>query len=528
MEWPVKYYPVQIPPPVYRAYTAFLYLLLATGIMLIAWHIYERILYDLTGPLNSDSPIYLAIGRGILDGLLPYKDLFETKPPGIFLLSALSLWIFDSHILANYLSAVSLFTYPLIMGYIAWHMQLVKIQWRIVLFSALLGGIFGLYAAGSSGSFQVESYATFFCLLYLLLISDPGRITVAKTLAMSLCMLAAIGMKEPFLLSLTSAVIIIYYRTPSKLYPILLIPFILTLILGVAALALFGMLEAYLLLYANIIHTHLLHSDNNIASFYAGNGIPITIRRITNNLGNFSEWMPVLVFLLGIALLANTNSHLFRDIPKTLVTLLLCCLLCIFAVGMKYYFPHHAIYAVPLYLALSISLMRRLTDNPTLLTKSLGLLIMVVAVVTTSTYQSKNYDKKTYIIDKRLEKSIKNARMMDIIMDSCGHERYLYIGHNGIKLYGFTRHLPLGPAFIQYSHYLIPSQPYLRQTFINNLRTTPIIYVDSFVSLGRLQSFVINEIQENFSEIPPECAGKTRAARKLKNVYYRKSSDDSK
>ena len=30
------------------------------------------------------------IGHGILKGLVPYRDLYETKPPGIFLVSALS------------------------------------------------------------------------------------------------------------------------------------------------------------------------------------------------------------------------------------------------------------------------------------------------------------------------------------------------------------------------------------------------------------------------------------------------------
>lgn len=41
--------------------------------------------------MDSDVLLYFAAGRGILNGLSPYIDIFETKPPGMFLLSALSL-----------------------------------------------------------------------------------------------------------------------------------------------------------------------------------------------------------------------------------------------------------------------------------------------------------------------------------------------------------------------------------------------------------------------------------------------------
>lgn len=42
------------------------------------------ILYQVQMPAVSDGAIYYAMGRGIVNGLTPYIDLFETKPPGIF------------------------------------------------------------------------------------------------------------------------------------------------------------------------------------------------------------------------------------------------------------------------------------------------------------------------------------------------------------------------------------------------------------------------------------------------------------
>src|SRR2546422_741744 len=57
------------------------------------WELIRRVQLELLGAVQPDAYLYFTVGRGILNGLLPYKDLFETKPPGMFLLSALSLWI---------------------------------------------------------------------------------------------------------------------------------------------------------------------------------------------------------------------------------------------------------------------------------------------------------------------------------------------------------------------------------------------------------------------------------------------------
>ena len=66
----------------------------------------NRVNYELKGPLTWDSPIYLALGRGITNGFKPYIDLFETKPPGIFLISALSFYLFDDTMLTYIFQAL--------------------------------------------------------------------------------------------------------------------------------------------------------------------------------------------------------------------------------------------------------------------------------------------------------------------------------------------------------------------------------------------------------------------------------------
>ncbi|HUY35688.1 MAG TPA: hypothetical protein VMV69_23295 [Pirellulales bacterium] len=48
-------------------------------------------LFDAGTGINSDEILYFAMGRGPLNGLHAYIDLFETKPPMVFWLAALSL-----------------------------------------------------------------------------------------------------------------------------------------------------------------------------------------------------------------------------------------------------------------------------------------------------------------------------------------------------------------------------------------------------------------------------------------------------
>jgi hypothetical protein len=40
-------------------------------------------------PFQMDDGVYAYIGWGMLDGLVPYKDVFDNKPPGIYLLYSL-------------------------------------------------------------------------------------------------------------------------------------------------------------------------------------------------------------------------------------------------------------------------------------------------------------------------------------------------------------------------------------------------------------------------------------------------------
>lgn len=44
-------------------------------------------------PLQMDEGVYSYIGWGMFDGLVPYKDVFDHKPPGIYMLYAVAFWL---------------------------------------------------------------------------------------------------------------------------------------------------------------------------------------------------------------------------------------------------------------------------------------------------------------------------------------------------------------------------------------------------------------------------------------------------
>ena len=137
---------------------------------------FSRYLYELDGPFTWDTTIYYAVGKGMSHGLLPYRDLFETKPPMIFFLSELSYLLTGDFYLCNILSFLLLvFTAlsPALYIIVRFCLKREKspLLWCFFLLAALSAGmLFGGYDQLRSGEVQVELFGATFIVLYFLCI----------------------------------------------------------------------------------------------------------------------------------------------------------------------------------------------------------------------------------------------------------------------------------------------------------------------------------------------------------------------
>src|SRR3990167_5617355 len=113
------------------------------------------------GAMDSDTLLYFIVGRGVLNGLAPYADLFESKPPGMFLLAAISLWSTHGEWLAVALECTILVLIPLLIVAFAWRVTKSEEgvdRFVIMSLSAGIGLLLSLYLLERAGTVEAESF----------------------------------------------------------------------------------------------------------------------------------------------------------------------------------------------------------------------------------------------------------------------------------------------------------------------------------------------------------------------------------
>src|SRR5574344_1731132 len=71
---------------------------------------FNRLSRELIEYVNVDSGLYYTVGKGMASGLIPYADLYENKPPLIFLMSELSYLLTGDFYLMNVFSFLGFLT----------------------------------------------------------------------------------------------------------------------------------------------------------------------------------------------------------------------------------------------------------------------------------------------------------------------------------------------------------------------------------------------------------------------------------
>lgn len=440
--------------------------------------------------LHSDVLMYLTVGRGILNGKKMYIDLFESKPPFIFLLSALSLWN-GGTFLMRVVQALNLLSLPVAFG---WFFRKDKIR---MMTGILFGGLLALWCERSSGGLQTEIFGILPVVLYVLNIQFPS--TNKRMILSGFCIAFAVMVKEPYILGIFVAAVLTS-RTLLEFAQRFIYPSILAGIAVTAFLCVLGVFPVYVGTYipamlqsriqdAGPLYLRALWVQRLFTSLTEFSSVPLlgyflfllwvlylkdwrimimgvlgvlgmgrlfvlfTLLHKTSLLGvgawaTLTDpgflWISVL-YLLGTVgyIIALYWFHSWRLFRAFLVLPFLCV-----AIGIGGYEPNYMLFILPAILALFIQIRWEYS-----VLVALMVLLYVRPVMT---------DTRAATLE---QESLQTSQQLDALMDACRYDEYVF---DGQKIPGFARHSPVGPLFITSVHGYLGKNPLFDQTTENS------------------------------------------------------------
>lgn len=471
-----------------------------------------RLWYEAHTVYNVDTTLYWTIGHGILKGLVPYRDLYETKPPGIFLLSALSYLVTGGGGLTHatqIMSLVFVALAPLVFARRLFTAGRATLP-AMVVFGALWALVLLLvsYVEDKGVEVQVEPHGVAGAVLYLLFIGCRGRRAFwARTLGIAL----AIGMKEPFVLAIPAAYLV-FDPTARRPLQDFWGPLATACLLGATVLLLLGWLPAYVGIYLRSMtgaHVQIFGSpwDRSLAA----------LNMTWDDLRGYSIFLPAALFFCGGAYLlaperptADAPGHELdptttRDVPvRRFQGLVLGVMLAALAVGMGgHFYHHHYLVAVPFYLAGIFSLMSRLDAGPDVRGWVRPALIAVTLMAVLIKWTSvADFQDRIGAMRLRDAAAHESAEVIDAVLDHAGVDRYLWIGPGGHVALPFTRHLPLGPLFFQQVAFFEGRYPWFVNQFRKRLAEAKVVVVAEYM-MGPLSDEFRAQVARDFVPVPP-------------------------
>ena len=493
---------------------------------------FHRFLYELQRPFTWDTTMYYAIGKGMTQGLKPYVDMFETKPPMIFFLSAISYGLTKEYYLCNLFSFFCLLlttlTPALCIGVTLWKQkEKSPLVWTLCLLASLtVGLLIGGYDQLRSGEVQVELFGAFFILAYLLL-ARSIRIEKAqpyspKIIFSALLLMVGVLFKEPFILIAFAGGLLLCKNAKDWLYRFVL-PCAYGSVAGMLLLTVTGTLFPYLTAY-------LPHMLGNHISIY---GSPFErMKQFDKLLADMSNYSPLMLGIILISILTVAISILTEGTKKAsslyekalfsatkVARVLLAPLLVSFAVGLGgQYYNHHYIFALPCYFLCVILLIERtysffLTpidvaegqteekESPfaqsfVRLGKACLGVLTVLSLIGIYLLPQPDYAHYNKILNYSVSMK-EDAKYLDEVLDCLNEDTYQYFGFNGPIVYAYTQHNPLGPVFFQDPNNLTEESSFFAKNLKGQMDEAN-VYVVSYVRCGVLTDYVNDYILENF------------------------------
>ncbi|HLD71156.1 MAG TPA: hypothetical protein VI873_00895 [Candidatus Peribacteraceae bacterium] len=260
---------------------------------------WERIIWlEAQGPLDADSTIYFTLGRTLLNGFRLYVDYFDVQPPGIFLLTAASLFLTGDQRLATSLVVAILVALPIAITLFAvresrsasWTFRLL-----LVLLALTLGIFLTLYLEERAPTVETQLFGGFFGAMFaMVMVWYPDRFDWKWSTLAGFLLLSSIGMKEPFLLTNAAAALLLTRNTRHFLYAFVC-PLLISAIVGMLILLWMGILMPYI---ASLSTTFSFRSANTTDLFG-----PIVIRPFATsilhkNMSSLYATSPLFAYLI--------------------------------------------------------------------------------------------------------------------------------------------------------------------------------------------------------------------------------------
>jgi hypothetical protein len=413
---------------------------IVVGFTEVARHLW----YEAQGVLSGDADIYFTVGRGLLNGLVPYRDIFENKPPGIFLVTAASLWITGGALLAKVLQILALLS-PF--AAILWWASR-QSGWLLKASGALLATVVLLFTATYAGEVQVEAFGLAFACWYPFLLwyrRDDWRV---RDTALAAGLFAfSIGFKEPFLLTLIATALLLCPGRRSFIQRCV-IPALIATVAGGLLLGLLGWLHSYLWIYLHfMLQGHIVRTG------------PVWLRGfeafgLLKQAWSYSPALPAFLLLLfGARAVTVWKDQWGAKRTFTLVQFALASYLLILTIGLGgYYYGHHYLFPLPGYLALWLHFA---SSDREAMTRHLQAAVLILLACIALLHLRLDYRRQ--LADWRSDhtQKIEVAAETDRVMDACGVERYLHLVNKGAGPYGWTLHSPAGPVFLLYTRFPI-------------------------------------------------------------------------
>lgn len=486
-------------------------LLLGVLLAVAVGHLIARLAYELQGPFNFDSPIYWAVGRGIVNGLTPYADLFETKPPGIFLVSALSFYIFDDVTLTHVLQSMVFLSFPIIVVGTAWFMLRDLPRYRRVMglgVTALYACVVTLYIANRSGEVQVESFGALFGTFYACILAlRPTTLTRRLRLALAGMILLSIGFKEPFLLTCL-ALALLQYSSDDRLFERLGTAFFRPAAVACVVGAFLLLMMGYLVPYLTVYLPEML--GNHITEYGPLWQRALDVPLLFVDLLHYNRALALVVlglFIVQVLSVYDRARPLVLVLQHFFFTLVAVYSLSVTVAAGGQYYDHHFVFAAPALFTFYLTALRLYATNalPAHLARTATAALLLGLLYTTLGLRNEHYSDRLYWAHKDEAEMRTIARNIDAIIDECDLDSYMFIGQNGIQPFSYTRHSPVGPLFLQYNSWMNKYRPAFQQSTMNNLFEAKLVVLQNF-ELAEYTNQANAYLHSHFSAYPWSCA----------------------